>query len=116
MLQVLINARYNFSSSSVPAQKCFISSDFQALIDHLKPKMDANVAVLASCKVGSRAHMSAVVSSLAIIIVVERYKINLKRKDLTLLLSCLVLEADPEEKKCSVYEAVLAEFSASLRE
>ena len=78
--------------------------------------MDANIAVLAKCKVGSRTHVSAVVSSLAIIMVVENYKINLKREDRILLLSCLALEADPAEKKCSVYEAVLAEFSPSLRE
>lgn len=98
-------------------QKSFIyPSDFQALIDHLKPKIDANIDVLAKCKVGSRTHVSAVVSSLAIIMVVEKYKINLKRKDVISLLSCLALEADPAEKKCSVYEAVLAEFSARHRE
>ena len=91
-------------------------SDFQALIDYLKPKIDANIAALAKCKVGSRAHVSAVVSSLAIILVIEKYKINLKREDVISLLSCLALEADPGEKKCSVYEAVLAEFSTSLRQ
>lgn len=104
-------------ATSPPAlQITFISStDCQALKDHLKPKMDANIAVLAKCKVGARAHVSAVVSSLAIIVVVKIYNISLETEDVISLLSCLVLEADPAEKKCSIYEAVLAEFPPQTR-
>ena len=78
--------------------------------------MEANIAVLAKCKVGSSVHVSAVVSSLATIVLVKKYAINLEREEVILLLSCLALEADPTEKRCSVYEAVLAEFSPGLRE
>ena len=78
--------------------------------------MDENSAILAEYQVGSSAHGSAVVSSLAIIILVTKYSIDLKREDITSLLSCLALEADPSEKRCSAYEAVLAEFSPGLRE
>lgn len=78
--------------------------------------MEENIAVLAEYKVGSSAHMSAVVSSLAIIILVKKYSIDFKREEVISLLSCLSLEADPTEKRCSAYEAVLAEFSPGLRE
>lgn len=91
-------------------------ADFQALIDHLKPKVDANIAVSAKCNVGSSVHVSAVVSSLAIIVLVKKYAINLKREEVISLLSCVALEADPTEKRCSVYEAVLAEFTPALRQ
>ena len=88
----------------------------QALFDLLSPKMEENIAVLSDCKVGSSAHVSAVVSSLAFIVLVKKYSIHLKKEEVIPLLSCLALEADPTEKKCSVYEAVLAEFSTELRE
>lgn len=78
--------------------------------------MEKNIAILAVCKVGSGVHLSAVVSSLAIIVLVKKYSIELKREEVKSLLSCLSLEADPTEKKCSAYEAVLAEFSTGLRE
>jgi len=78
--------------------------------------MERNIAILAESKVGSTAHVSAVVSSLAIIVLVKKYSIELKREEVKSLLSCLSLEADPTEKKCSAYEAVLAEFSTGLRE
>lgn len=78
--------------------------------------MDENSANLAQYPVGSSAHLSAVVSSLAIIVLVRKYSIDLKREDIISLLSCLALEADPTEKRCSAYEAVLAEFSRGLRE
>jgi len=78
--------------------------------------MEKNIkAIVAECKVGSTEHVSAVVSSLAIIVVVKRYSIELKGEEVKLLLSCLSLEADPTEKKCSAYEAVLAEFSTGFR-
>lgn len=78
--------------------------------------MDANVHLLDKCKIGSRNHVSAVVSTLAITLLVEKYKIMLKREEVIPLLSCLALEADPAAKKCSVYEAVVDEFSIGLRQ
>lgn len=60
--------------------------------------------------------MLAVVSSLAITILVKRQDVELKRKELIALLSCLALEADPTEKKCSVYEAIVAEYSPGLQQ
>ena len=60
-------------------------------------------------------HVSAVVSSLAIILLVKKYAIELKREELIALLSCLSLEADPTEKRCPAYEAVLAQFRTGLR-
>ena len=78
--------------------------------------MEKNIATLAECKVGSTEHVSAVVSSLAIIMLVKKYSIELEREEVKLLLSCLSLEADPTEKRCSAYEVVLAEFSTGLRE
>ena len=82
----------------------------------MRPKMVANVDVLDKCKIGSRVHVSAVVSTLAITLLVEKHKIKLKREEVISLLSCLALEADPVAKKCSVYEAVMDEFSSGLRE
>ena len=78
--------------------------------------MERNIAILAESKVGSSVHVSAVVSSLAITVLVKKYSIELKREEVKSLLSSLSLEADPTEKKCSAYEAVLAEFSSGLRE
>ncbi len=78
--------------------------------------MEKNIAILAKCKVGSSAHVSAVVSSLAIILLVKKYSIEVKREEMISLLSCLSLEVDPTEKRCSAYEAILAEFSPGFRE
>ncbi|KAL9988396.1 hypothetical protein ACROYT_G002834 [Oculina patagonica] len=88
----------------------------KALVDFLKPKMAENITTLAKYKVGSSAHVSAVVSSLAIIVLVKIYHLQLIREEAKSLLSCLSLEADPTEKKCTAYEAVLAEFSTEFRE
>ena len=77
--------------------------------------MEANIHDLAKSKVGSRCHVSAVVSSLAIALLTKRYAIELKRKEVISLLSCLALEVDPTEKKCTSYEAILREFSPALR-
>ena len=87
----------------------------QALIDYLRPKIEKNFAILADGKVGSSARVSAVVSSLAMVILVKRYSIELEREEVKSLLSCLSLEVDPLEKKCSAYEVVLEEFSSELR-
>ena len=78
--------------------------------------MEKNIAILADCKVGSSVHVSAVVSSLAIIVLVKKHSIALKIEEGKLLPSCLSLEADPTGKRCSAYEAVLAEFSSEFRE
>lgn len=78
--------------------------------------MEQNIAILAECKIGSSAHVSAVVSSLAIVMLVEKYSIELKREETKSLLSCLSLEVDPTERRCSAYEAILAEFTPGLRE
>lgn len=77
--------------------------------------MEKNVAILADSKVGSSARVSAVVSSLAMVILVKRYSIELEREKVKSLLSCLSLEVDSAEKKCSAYEVVLEEFSPELR-
>ncbi|KAJ7339367.1 hypothetical protein OS493_005761 [Desmophyllum pertusum] len=87
----------------------------KALSDLLKPKMEENIAILTECQVGSSDHVSAVVSSLAIILLVKKHKIELKREEVKSLLCCLSLEADRNEKRCSTYEALLAEFSTGLR-
>ena len=78
--------------------------------------MAENIATLAEYKVGSSAHVSAVLSSLAIIVLVKIYSMALKKEEVKSMLSCLSLEADPTEKKCTAYEAVLAEFSDEFRE
>jgi len=78
--------------------------------------MEKNRTLLAESEVGSTEHVSAVVSSLVIIVLVKKYSIVLNREEAKLLLGCLSLEADPIEKRCSAYEAVLEEFNPELRE
>lgn len=58
---------------------------------------------------------SALVSSLAIVLLVKKYDINLPGEDKLLLLKCLSLEVDPSAKRCTAYEVVLKEFSVGLR-
>ena len=58
---------------------------------------------------------SALVSSLAIVLLVKKYGINLLGEDKLLLLKCLTLEVDPSAKRCTAYEVVLEEFSEGLR-
>lgn len=89
---------------------------FQAVIDYLRPRMDENIAVLARCEVGSSSNVLAVVSSLAVAMLVKYFAIDLTIKELVALLSCLALKADPSEKKCSVYEAIVAEYSPALKQ
>ena len=78
--------------------------------------MERNIAILDESEVGSTEHVSVVVSSLAILVLVKKYSIELKREEVKSLLSCLTLEADPTKEKCPAYEALLAEFSNGLRE
>lgn len=73
--------------------------------------MAANSRDLAKSKVGLGFRVSAVVSSLAIAVLVHKNFVELKEKEMNSLLSCLALEADPNEEKCTVYEEVLREFS-----
>ena len=61
------------------------------------------------------ARASALVSSLAIVLLLKKYNVNLPREDKLSLLKCLVLEVDPSAKKCTAYEVVLEEFSEGLR-
>ena len=91
-------------------RKSEIFSCFQILTEHLRSKMAANVRDLAKTKVGLGSRVSAVVSSLAIAVLVHKHFVELKEKELNSLLSCLALEADPTEEKCTVYEEVLREF------
>ena len=58
---------------------------------------------------------SALVSSLAIVLLVKKYGIDLPAEDKLLLLKCLTLEVDPSAKRCTAYEVVLEEFSEGLR-
>ena len=78
--------------------------------------METNVSDLAKSKVGSRCHVSAVVSSLAIAVLVHRYSISLRSEEVLSLLSCLALEVDPSGESCTVYDEVLKEFSPEYRE
>ena len=91
-------------------------SIFQILTEHLRTKMAANVRDLAKSKVGLGSRVSAVVSSLAIVVLAYKHFVELKENELKSLLSCLALEADPTEEKCTVYEEILREFnSESIR-
>ena len=83
-------------------------------MEHLQPKMKENAAVLADRNVGLNTRASVLVSSLAIVLLVHQYKIKLQREEVLSLLSCLSLEQDPSEQKCTSYEVVLEEFSEGL--
>lgn len=89
---------------------------FQTLTENLRSKLETNVSDLAKSKVGSGCHVSAVVSSLAIAVVVHSYSIMLKSEELVSLLRCLALEVDPGGGSCTVYDEVLKEFSPEYRE
>ena len=71
---------------------------------------------MAKCQVGTSDHVSAVVSSLAILLVVNKYAIGLKGEELNAMLSCLALQANATDKTCSSYEALLNEFDTELRQ
>lgn len=82
----------------------------QILTEHLRSKMTANAR-----EVESGCHVSAVVSSLAITVLVHKYAIELKNVEVVSLLSCLALEVDPSGDSCTVFEEVLREFSPDVR-
>ena len=70
---------------------------------------------MAQSKTDIVARASALVSSLAIVLLLKKYDINLPKEYKLSLLKCLILEADPSAKKCTAYEVVLEEFSEGLR-
>ena len=84
-------------------------------MDVLEPKLKENADILSQSEMNLKTRASALVSSLAIVILVEKYKLNLPREHIVTLLGCLSLQADPTEKKCTIYEVVLEEFSEGLR-
>ena len=81
----------------------------------LKPKLEENAGILSQSEMNFKTRASALVSSLAIVILVKKYKPDLPREHKLTLLGCLSLEAGPKEKKCTLYEVVLEEFSEHLR-
>ena len=78
--------------------------------------MKENAAITAQSDVRVEARASALVSSIAIVVICKQYKIELQRELLLPLLRCLLLTADPARQKCTIYEAVLENFSEGLRE
>ena len=84
-------------------------------MDHLGPKMKENETTTAQSDVRVEARVSALVSSLAIVLIFKQYKIRLRRELVLSLLGCLSLAADPARQKCALYEAVLENFSGGLR-
>ncbi|XP_044165763.1 E3 ubiquitin-protein ligase rnf213-alpha-like [Acropora millepora] len=88
----------------------------KVLTEHLRSKLEGNVRDLSKSEVELGSRVSAVVSSLAIAVLAHKDVVELKKKELKSLLSCLALEADPTEEKCTVYEEILREFnSESIR-
>ena len=81
----------------------------------MQPKVRENAAVLAKGKTDLNARASALVSSLAIVVLIKKYNFGLEKEVERLLLKCLALEVDPTAKKCTAYEVVLKEFSGGLR-
>ena len=88
---------------------------FKVLSELLQPKLKDNSTVLAQSKTDMIVRASALVSSLAIVLLVKKYGIDLPGEDKLLLLKCLTLEVDPSAKRCTAYEVVLEEFSELLR-
>lgn len=78
--------------------------------------MKENAAITAQSDVRVEARASALVSSLAIVVICKKYKIALQRELLLPLLKFFSLTADPARQKCTIYEAVLENFSEGLRE
>lgn len=76
--------------------------------------MKDNGTVLSQSKTDLIRRASALVSSLAIVLLVKKYNINLPEGYKLLLLKCLALEVDPAAKRCTSYEVVLDEFSEGL--
>ena len=84
-------------------------------MDLLEPKLKENADILSQSEIDLKTRASVLVSSLAIVILIRKYKSNLPWEHKLTLLACLSLEADPTEKKCTIYEVVLEEFGERLR-
>ena len=84
-------------------------------MDLLEPKLKENADILSQSEIDLKTRASVLVSSLAIVILIRKYKSNLPLEHKLTLLGCLSLEADPTEKKCTIYEVVLKEFGEPLR-
>lgn len=82
----------------------------------MQKKVKQNSTLLAQSKADLNVRASALVSSLAIVLLLKQYDISLSQEDNLLLLRCLALECDPFAKRCTPYEVVLEEFSGGLRE
>lgn len=78
--------------------------------------MEKNSSLLENSKTDLSTRASALVSSLAIALLLKQYEIPLEQDYKLLLLRCLALEVEPSSKRCTMYEAVLEEFSVRLRE
>lgn len=79
------------------------------------PKLEASIAILTKSKFGSMDHWSALISSLATIVVFKKYSIYLKEERQVSLLRSLAFEAGVHGEMRSVCEDVLAELSTELR-
>ena len=84
-------------------------------MDLLEPKLKENADILSQSEIDLKTRASVLVSSLATVILIRKYKSNLPWEHKLTLLGCLSLEADPTEKKCTIYEVVLEEFGERLR-
>lgn len=84
-------------------------------MDLLEPKLKENADILSQSEIDLKTRASVLVSSLAIVILIRKYKSNLPWEHKLTLLGCLSLEADPTEEKCTIYEVVLKEFGEPLR-
>ena len=74
-----------------------------------------NSSALAQSKPDVNTGTSAIVSSLAITLLVKQYGISLGKEYTRLLLKCLALEGDPSCNRCTAYEVVLQEYNDELR-
>ena len=87
----------------------------KVLMDLLELKLKENADILSQREVDMKTRASALVSSLAIVILVKKFKSDFPRERKLTLLGCLSLEADVAKKKCTMYEVVVEEFSEDLR-
>lgn len=79
------------------------------------PKLEASIAILTKSEFGSMDHWSALISSLATIVMFKKHSIHLKKDKKVSLLSCLAFEAGVHGEMHSVCEDVLAELNTEFR-
>ncbi|XP_022796392.1 E3 ubiquitin-protein ligase rnf213-alpha-like isoform X2 [Stylophora pistillata] len=116
VVNCLTNVWIQFSRCKPESRKPPDFNIDKVLMDHLEPKMKENAAISAQSDVQLEVRASALVSSVAIVLICQQYKIALRRELELSLLRCLSLAADPARQICTVYEAVLENFSEGLRE